>query len=229
MNRIKEAREHFDKSYASRGAESHAHLQDAVVCILEHLDAYDRREEGRGGVTDEADERAHCLVSTWQHAWALEESLEEQERADLVTRIASTLRSAGREDSELKPDQWWDYEQNYILPCFKWAEARGVDLPTLVRKGNAVSIFVQALTQQAQDAESALRTAEHAHHGTREELELVRRELEKATSKVAWLERDLAAAYANRSQEVAEQVESQAREIEDAMKLDLPPAEGSET
>lgn len=45
-------------------------------------------------------------------------------------------------------ERWTNYEQNYILPCFKWAEERGIDLHALVRDHpgkNCVELLINAI------------------------------------------------------------------------------------
>jgi hypothetical protein len=51
--------------------------------------------------------------------------------------------------------KWQDYERNYILPCFKWAEESGLDLRDAVTKNagmNCVEILVKWLQAHERDA-----------------------------------------------------------------------------
>lgn len=45
-------------------------------------------------------------------------------------------------------DKWWRYEQEYILPCFDIAKARGINLEQLVKDNpgkNCVILLIEAL------------------------------------------------------------------------------------
>lgn len=53
--------------------------------------------------------------------------------------------------------KWQEYERDYILPCFKWAEELGYDLHEAVRENpgrNCVDLFVRWLRGQARVAKS---------------------------------------------------------------------------
>ncbi len=44
--------------------------------------------------------------------------------------------------------KWIQYEQEYILPCFKWAKEAGIDLKNLVSKNpghNCVELLIKEL------------------------------------------------------------------------------------
>jgi hypothetical protein len=69
----------------------------------------------------------------------------------------------------LAENKWRDYEHDYILPCFKLAEAAGIDLPALVREGggNCVVKLVRELTKQRDEARSGYHELDknwEAHH-----------------------------------------------------------------
>jgi len=53
-------------------------------------------------------------------------------------------------------DKWWAYEQEYILPCFKWADQCGINLRDLVdeAKGNSTVRFFGALQERLRIAEA---------------------------------------------------------------------------
>lgn len=69
---------------------------------------------------------------------------------------------SGREALRYANKKCQDYEIEYILPCFKWAEECGIDLRALVREGggNCVAKFVGALRAKLQDAERRAEEAE---------------------------------------------------------------------
>ena len=53
-----------------------------------------------------------------------------------------------RAEIERHEEKWQNYEQNYILPCFKWATEQGIDLHKLVRDNagkNCIQLLVEAL------------------------------------------------------------------------------------
>ena len=53
--------------------------------------------------------------------------------------------------------KWQEYERDYILPCFRWAEELGYDLHQAVRDNpgrNCVDLFVRWLRGQALAAKS---------------------------------------------------------------------------
>ena len=68
---------------------------------------------------------------------------------DTVQVLRSKLDAMAAENKR-NYDKWWDYEQEYILPCFKWAKECGIDLPALVSeaKGNSTVRFFGALRDQ---------------------------------------------------------------------------------
>jgi len=48
-------------------------------------------------------------------------------------------------------NKWYDMEQNYIIPCFKWAEEVGIDLHQLVTDNpghNCVELLVKELIKK---------------------------------------------------------------------------------
>jgi len=52
------------------------------------------------------------------------------------------------EAMEAERSKWWAYEQEYILPCFKWAAEMGYDLEAAVRDKpgkNCVELLVEWL------------------------------------------------------------------------------------
>lgn len=57
--------------------------------------------------------------------------------------------------------KWRDYETNYILPVFKWAEEMKIDLHALVAAGggNCVELFFRELRKRIEDLEEALEEA----------------------------------------------------------------------
>ena len=69
-----------------------------------------------------------------------------------IPTLSETLARA--EQAERK---WQEYERDYILPCFKWAEELGYDLHEAVRENpgrNCVDLFVRWLRGQARTAKS---------------------------------------------------------------------------
>lgn len=125
----------------------------------------------------------------WHELYAHE--MDRRETAEqAVEELKEKLAAANR--------KWTDYEQSYILPCFKWAEECGLDLRALIARGggNAVSLLVQALMQQAQEAKEKLASAEAELSVFRDTLETRVRHVadaveraEKAEARVAELEK----------------------------------------
>ncbi len=74
--------------------------------------------------------------------------LEEAERRGLEQQAERASRAERK---------WQEYERDYILPCFKWAEESGLDLHEAVLKNpgkNCVEILVRWLQNQARIAKS---------------------------------------------------------------------------
>jgi len=60
-------------------------------------------------------------------------------------------------------DKWRNYEDNYILPCFSWAKAAGLDLNALVRQHagrNCVDVLISTLVDQCATANKRAGAAE---------------------------------------------------------------------
>lgn len=67
-----------------------------------------------------------------------------------ATRWLATLEAEHTERMRER-SKWWDYEQEFILPCFKWAEEMGIDLRDLVATTpgrNCVDLLVHALMER---------------------------------------------------------------------------------
>lgn len=82
----------------------------------------------------------------------------------VIEHIDRLIREAAgvREQLAVAHKKWWDYERDYILPCFGWARELGIDLPALVAeaRGNCVKRFFGALRERAESAEKRLGEAE---------------------------------------------------------------------
>jgi hypothetical protein len=81
----------------------------------------------------------------------------------------SLLKQVELQAAELKRanDKWINYETNYILPCFKWAEEMDIDLQALVRQadGNCVAQLVHTLRERVESQATELeRLREHYNH-----------------------------------------------------------------
>ena len=72
-----------------------------------------------------------------------------QEAADAIEQLANDKVAAIK--------KWCVYEQEYILPCFQWAEESDIDLPGLVRAKpgkNCVQLLVEELTVQLRESKA---------------------------------------------------------------------------
>jgi hypothetical protein len=76
-------------------------------------------------------------------------------------RDADIINSMSRRIIDLD-EKWRFYENNYILPVFKWAAEMGIDLPALVVAGggNCVELFVRELRNRIKELESTQETLE---------------------------------------------------------------------
>jgi hypothetical protein len=84
-----------------------------------------------------------------------------------IERAIHTINSQAQRIAELDA-KWRDYENNYILPVFKWAEEMKIDLPALVAAGggNCVELFVKELRKRIAKLEAQLLiepSADHIH------------------------------------------------------------------
>jgi len=109
--------------------------------------------------------------------------------------VPELLRRFRREIASAEGHQkkWWNYEQEYILPCFKWAKESGIDLAEEIVKNpghNCVEILVKQLQARlvmahelgASEHERGAEIAEHAKD-LEERLEELKRELEQERAK----------------------------------------------
>lgn len=75
----------------------------------------------------------------------------ELSRANLLTQLAAVQRQYHAHERK-----WRDYEEQFILPCFTWAEEVGFDLRKAVSDNpgkNCVVLFVERLRQMLAEAE----------------------------------------------------------------------------
>lgn len=68
----------------------------------------------------------------------------------LASQLARQLEAASAHANHATK-KWRDYEDNYILPAFRWAERENIDLPSLVSAHpghNCVELLVTALINE---------------------------------------------------------------------------------
>ena len=80
--------------------------------------------------------------------------------------VADTLEVHEKRIAELDA-KWRDYETNYILPTFKWAEEMKIDLHALVAAGggNCVELFFRELRKRIEELEESLEEARYSAMG----------------------------------------------------------------
>lgn len=78
-----------------------------------------------------------------------------KDRITLIRRhlheLSKDIDNISTEMTSLIKEKMLQYEKEYILPCFKWAEEDGIDLHQLVRENpghNCVELYVQELRKR---------------------------------------------------------------------------------
>lgn len=118
------------------------------------------RETCRGDGHDTPDMTARCIISAWTTA-----RLDHSEDLDTMTKKAVAAideRDAALAKLAEATQRWRDYEREFILPTFDWAQEIGLDLQALVHTTpghNCVALLVRHLRQRLASAERALDAA----------------------------------------------------------------------
>jgi len=97
---------------------------------------------------------------------AAEHAIECERAVATLDRLEQRLVDAEARAEEHRK-KWRGYEQDYILPCFKWAEEDGIDLQALATDSagrNCVDLYVHALRQERDQWKARAEAAERILH-----------------------------------------------------------------
>jgi hypothetical protein len=183
-------------------------LHGAATAAAKELEAFDAEHNCSEPFTAAFEEEAK-LDNECGRAEAALWAAAQAQLGDLLkqSRLAATLTSILCTESRHEPverlrwlidengrnrKRWWDYEQNYILPCFKWATECGIDLDQLVREKagkNCVELLADSLRAALTAKDAELQNAKHGHYGVLNDRDRLAGDLARMKERVAELEK----------------------------------------